>query len=238
MDDVTTLRADVIVAGAGIGGLTAAGSAQEAGAKVVLLEKAPTIGGSAAVSGGTVWCAANLDAWLSVQPDAEPALGKALIDNFLEGIDWLREQGVAADRLTDEVPYKFERVVYALRPDARSAMDTLAQRITAGGGAIYTRARLRDLRLDSRGRVSGVLALGPDGFLDVSAPSVVLATGGFQGNPDLRARYLGRWSDRMGSNSLERVLNDTRWGLGDHNLPEVKIAPGGRNLPRAAATRP
>jgi len=75
-------------------GLIAALTVQEAGAQVTVLEKAPKIGGSAAVSGGTVWCAENLEAWLSVQPGGDPTLGKALIDNFFDGIDWLGRQGV------------------------------------------------------------------------------------------------------------------------------------------------
>ena len=46
------LRCDVVVAGSGIGGLTAARTAIDHGASVVVIEKASEIGGSAAVSGG------------------------------------------------------------------------------------------------------------------------------------------------------------------------------------------
>ena len=95
---MAAIEADVVVAGGGMGGLTAACSAQEAGARTVLLEKAPRIGGSAAASGGTIWCATDLAGWLSVQPGGDPALGRALIASFLEGIPWLRRQGVDLDR--------------------------------------------------------------------------------------------------------------------------------------------
>ncbi|MDE2994730.1 MAG: FAD-dependent oxidoreductase, partial [Chloroflexota bacterium] len=91
---MVAIEADVVVAGGGMGGLTAACSAQEAGARTVLLEKAPRIGGSAAASGGTIWCATDLEGWLSVQPGGDPALGRALIASFFEGIHWLRRQGV------------------------------------------------------------------------------------------------------------------------------------------------
>ena len=73
--------ADVIVAGAGIASLTAARAAQEAGAAVILLEKATEIGGSAAAAGGQIWCAHTVDDWQSVQPGGDPALGRALVDS-------------------------------------------------------------------------------------------------------------------------------------------------------------
>jgi succinate dehydrogenase/fumarate reductase flavoprotein subunit len=191
------MKADVVIAGAGIGGLTAARSAQELGARVLVLEKAPASGGSAAMSGGGLWCAADPEAWRSVQPGGDPALGGALIDHFREGVEWLRRQGVGMEVRVEAMPYRFPRVVYTLQPDARAAMETLAARITEGGGTILTRTRLRDLRLDQRGRIQGVLAQGLESLQEIAAPAVVLATGGFQGSAELRARYFGRWSDRM-----------------------------------------
>ncbi|HEY2514399.1 MAG TPA: FAD-dependent oxidoreductase [Polyangiaceae bacterium] len=53
------VEADVVVIGSGAAGLTAALAAHEAGAKVVVLEKAPTVGGATAVSGGVVWVPNN-----------------------------------------------------------------------------------------------------------------------------------------------------------------------------------
>jgi tricarballylate dehydrogenase len=42
------------------------------------------------------------------------------------------------------------------------------------------------------GAVTGVRVLGPKGFEDLSAKAVVLGCGGFESNPEWRARYLGR----------------------------------------------
>ena len=52
-------EADVVVIGSGAAGLTAALAAHEGGAKVIVLEKASTIGGASAVSGGVVWVPNN-----------------------------------------------------------------------------------------------------------------------------------------------------------------------------------
>ena len=99
------LQADVVVAGAGIGGLTAARTALEHGASVLVIEKAPEIGGSAAVSGGAAWTAANVEAWLSVQPGANPAMGQALIDNYLDGVAWYESLGLQIEEHLDPTPY-------------------------------------------------------------------------------------------------------------------------------------
>ena len=205
---MAAIEADVVVAGGGMGGLTAACSAQAAGARTVLLEKAPRIGGSAAASGGTIWCATDLEGWLSVQPGGDPALGRALIASFFEGIPWLRRQGVDLAEQSLDTPYRFRRVIYACQPDAATAMTALAGRFTAGGGTLIVGAGLRDLLLDDQGAVSGVRALGRAGFATVTTRAVVLATGGFQGSPELRARYLGRWADQM-------VLRANAFSTGD-----------------------
>ena len=50
---------DVIVLGAGAGGMTAAAVAASRGLRVLLLEKSSCIGGTTAISGGMVWIPAN-----------------------------------------------------------------------------------------------------------------------------------------------------------------------------------
>jgi tricarballylate dehydrogenase len=64
------------------------------------------------------------------------------------------------------------------------------------------------LLLDRQGAVRGLACRGVDGLLEVSARSVVLASGGFEANPEWRTRYLGPGWD------LARVRG-TRHNTGD-----------------------
>ena len=175
MTDIPTLETDVLVCGAGIAGLTAARTAQEAGARVVVLEKGPETGGSSAVSAGIVWTARDLAGWLSVQPGGDPTLGKALVTTYPEAIEWLRSQHVrlepfqfGASGWNPPFPY----VAFQLEPrddgrsNPRAAMDRLTANVTDAGGRIFTETAIRAFIQDATGRVVGAEAQGPNGRLD------------------------------------------------------------------------
>ncbi|MYD94371.1 MAG: FAD-binding protein [Chloroflexi bacterium] len=218
-DGFDHLQADVVVAGAGIGGLTAARTALEQGASVLVIEKAPDIGGSAAVSGGSAWTAANVDAWLSVQPGGDAAMGQALVDNYLDGVAWYESLGLQVEEQLDPTPYKFARYVHAFRPDSRTFMNDLAASVEAAGGTILTSTGLRSIQLGRDGGVAGVEARGGGRTVHVAAGAVVLATGGFQASPDLRARYFGRWAHHV-------IVRGNAYSTGDGFLAALEAGAG------------
>ena len=59
MNEKWDIEVDLVSVGSGIGGLSAAIVAHDAGAEVVILEKTAHVGGLTAYSGGEIWCGAN-----------------------------------------------------------------------------------------------------------------------------------------------------------------------------------
>jgi succinate dehydrogenase/fumarate reductase flavoprotein subunit len=78
-------------------GLSAAARASESGARVIVIEKAPDIGGSAMYSGGYVWTVPTLKQLQAVD-DGDPDLGRVMVDGFKGAIAWLRRRNVMMSR--------------------------------------------------------------------------------------------------------------------------------------------
>ncbi|HLI29099.1 MAG TPA: FAD-dependent oxidoreductase [Chloroflexota bacterium] len=187
------LHPDVTVVGAGMAGLAAALAAQEHGARVALLEAGPEPGGSAALSAGFVATYPTYDALRAAIPLGDPDQGRVLVDGYEAAIQWLRALGVAVVP-AESNEFRFGRT-HHLEPPA--ALRHLATVFQARGGQLHTRTRAVRLTTDETGRVTGVVARQPAGLVAFASGAVVLASGGFQGNPELTTRYIGRWADRM-----------------------------------------
>lgn len=71
-------------------------------------------------------------------------------------------------------------------------IETLRARALSLGGEIRYETTAVDLIRTQSGTVSGIVAVGPDGVRQqLGAKRVVLASGGFQGNPEMMTRYIG-----------------------------------------------
>ena len=202
-------QADVVVVGGGASGLAAAAAALESGARVIVLEKAPHTGGSAALSAGIVTAASTdiqkasglpadsaglAKLWLEDQkrsvkgapanlPDA--AQVEALVKQSAETVDWLTKkvgmQFSANAAAADGIgAYQLLPISSdASRPAGAEEVEKLEQYVKKLGGIIRTATPAWKILTTNDGRVSGVAAADGKNRFTFHAKSVVLASGGF-----------------------------------------------------------
>jgi tricarballylate dehydrogenase len=206
---------DFIVVGHGAAGLAAAVTYAERAvtakvpARVAILDRGPR----EQRGGATRWTGA----FMRVDPDgrldpnwadymqqvsgglADDAYCRRLEAEAPTTIEFLRSHGVKL--LFDEFPlaHTFDNGVPSVTPPCRpdggglAIVEALSTTLESFDNVdfFYNTEALR-LLSDDRGRVNGVVVRDLDGMQRVlNAPAVVLACGGFQGNPEMLTRYLG-----------------------------------------------
>lgn len=194
---------DLIVVGAGAAGLAAANRAVDLGGRVLLLEKGLAAGGSAALSAGILWTAPNLEVLRRVQPDGDPVLGPLVVEGYEQAVQDVREAGVAvSDEWLDHLEWG-----RACKIDIQGLIATWSAKVDATGGGLLTGVSDVELFLDG-GRVVGV-TFSHDGERKTAfGTATVLATGGFQGDPELKQKFIGNGADDIAVRSNPQSVGD------------------------------
>ena len=122
---------------------------------------------------------------------ADPELLETHVRESYRTVRWLREKGhswvPAVANPTAGFPLMLNGGGYGLQQRNFAYLERQ-------GVPIHYETAATELMVDGRGRVVGVRALDPEGYVVFRAKAVVLACGGFEANPEMRARYLGpRW---------------------------------------------
>ena len=213
-----TSNYDVVVIGAGGAGFSAAITAKNAGANVVLIEKMPAVGGNSLISGAEMNVARN---W--VQPklginDDSPELhaqdtykggdGKGdmkvinvMTHEALDAAKWCRDYlGV---RFEDDNLFFFggHSRKRALIPVGHTGTEFIAKfqaKADELGIPVITNMKAEELIKDKDGRVVGVKATMDGSEYTFNAKGgVVLATGGFGANPEMVKKYNPKIDERF-----------------------------------------
>ena len=189
-----TRHVDVVVVGSGISGSAAAMTAARQGARVALLEKQPTFGGSAALSAGMFWTAPTADAYRARIPLGNHELGARLVGDYEEALAELRASGA---RVAEEPKRNIMTFGIGYSTDIHAILEWCRQEVRLAGGETLTGMTVVELTHDG-GSVTGVMARDADGrVIRFDAPAVVLTTGGFQGARDELTRHIGPNADRL-----------------------------------------
>jgi fumarate reductase flavoprotein subunit len=201
---------DIIVVGAGLAGLVAANRAADLGKSVIVLETSEAEKNQCAsrLSGGvfhvgyrSVWAPLDeLTANIAAVTGGfvKPALAHALAGNASRAIDWLRGAGAELTKIEPDwgwrdcvlAPLGFHDQPHLVWENlgADVHMQRLATRLQ-GRAEIRRGEQAQGLVIED-GACRGVIAAGPSGTRRLRAGAVVLADGGFQGNPDMLRRYV------------------------------------------------
>ena len=122
---------------------------------------------------------------------ADPAIIEAFANGVPSSMEWLQSFGV---QVVEEYPPMPTRAAPRMAPvgGGLAIVNKLAHGAESLGVHFNYKTTARSLKQNNRGSIVGVHAWSPDqGLIDFSGNAVVLASGGFQGNPELMTRYLG-----------------------------------------------
>lgn len=203
-------EADVVIVGCGGCGAPAALSAAEAGASVICIEAAASIGGSAVLCAGTIVAAGTRyqkEAGVEDGPelylkDVESFIGKDAIeragkdwDLFVmqtnEGaatIDWLADHGVEFNAPVEYPGHSADRL-HVLAPNSGAWAPVVQAELDRLGVDVMLKSHADALIMDG-GRVAGVAVSSGSRTMNVKATKgVLVAAGGFDANPEFKLKY-------------------------------------------------
>ena len=145
----------------------------------------------------------------------DPELSEILLGRSYDTVRWMAAQGVvleaavslSAVKVDGKVRWSPGAILRAQHEGvglSRMWFDIAARR----GVEIRYETGAVALLQDRRGRITGVGVRDREGYQELSARAVVLGCGGFESNPEWRARYLGRPWDHA-------KVRGTRYNTGD-----------------------
>jgi fumarate reductase flavoprotein subunit len=205
---------DVLIIGGGGAGLAAAIEARSTGADTILVEKNPELGGTTAWSIGSFTATGtpqqqkagiedSTDAHFAdmpkfAGPDADrdnPELRRLFVDNANDTLRWLMSLGVEFFGPMPEPPHTKPRMHNVL-PNSRAYIRLLGAHAKKIDIDIRCGFRATRFLLDGD-RVTGVAGEDPGGPVEISAKTVVLASGDYAANADLKAKYISEAVSRV-----------------------------------------
>lgn len=199
---------DVVVIGGGGAGMSAAIEAAEAGASVVILEKAGSLGGNTLVAGGYNGAGTTVQAGLDNPDNPEvlfedtmkggdykgnPELVKVFADNAGEAVEWTIDHlGVEMreDFIMQMDIASYPRTHITTAQENSGLVGPMIEKLNELKVEVKTLTPAEEILRDEAGKVVAVKAKKGDQEIKFNANmGVVLATGGFGGNFEMVEKY-------------------------------------------------
>lgn len=204
---------EVAIIGGGGAGLAAAVSAHQNGAKVLLVEKMPNVGGNTIISGSAFnavdpkrQSAQGIEdsvekhfqqTYEGGDKKGDPELVRVLVENAYPTIEWLESLGMKfTDKVFTVLGALWPRSHKPVEPLGTGYVNTFMNYINEHKDdiTVLTEVEAKELLVDAEGAVTGFLAEGKNGKITVNAKNgVIIATGGFGSNVEMRDQYNTIW---------------------------------------------
>lgn len=207
-DIVETIDVDIVIAGAGQAGMLAALTAAESGAKTIVLQKGSTV---QTTGRGAAFCNTQMhkDAGAYFDPatymsqlqmeacgKSDPRIMRTWFEQSGETCDYINNLVKDIDDAGFVLSQGKEKMtvswVNAVKYHRQQTMIETLLPIAEGFGAEFRyKTAVQQLEYDDRSnRVTGVIALGPDGYIKVNASKgVILATGDISHDEEMVEKY-------------------------------------------------
>ena len=243
--EVTT---DILVIGAGNGGITAAVKAAESGKKVILIEKRPAAGGVSALNHGGL-AATGTRYQREVMKETKDSPELAYKDIFTVGKN--RNDPTLVKMVTERVGGVVDWLIYDMKipygpaatqyPDhsanrqlgvtGRSVnyLNLMREKFLGMGGKLMLQTRAQELIRDDAGKVVGVRATDKDGnTVELTSKAVILASGGYGAVKSMLPKEMSNYVFYgLDSETGDGYKMATDIGAGTINLDLVKMYPQG-----------
>ncbi len=204
MASAQAIETDMVVVGAGASGLSAAVAAAEGGAKVVVLEKMPAVGGTTNFAEGVFAVESSLQRKKNINYSRDEAfkylmeythwranarLARAFIDKSADTIDWLEKQGVTFKEPAANYPGGL-MTWHIVDGRGKALAQALYDSAKEKGVTVMLRTAGKKLIQDETGRITGIIAEGTGGKkVQINTKAVVIGTGGYINNKEMLDKY-------------------------------------------------
>ncbi len=212
-------RYDLIIVGAGCGGLVCAVRAAEIGLKALLIEKMPNSAGNTIYAAGfMLGVSTKMQREAGVSGDTpdkffedmmtvskgmgDRRLTRYFVEHCDETLEWLA--GYCGIQFKAGMKFIFPMLTRAhlvtgpKQPGGAQLVTVLREKAESLGVEMRFKTKVVSLHQNEEGMIDGVRVRGPEGYEDIrSRAGVVLATGGFSANQAMVIQYAGPAAGKM-----------------------------------------
>jgi tricarballylate dehydrogenase len=146
---------------------------------------------------------------------ADPALSEMLVNNSQEVVTWMARHGIEWElhmshvaKVKGKYVWRSGTIPVSSRGGGHGLQEMHFKHVESRAIEVLYGTRALELSQDPSGAVDGALVATPGGKQKIRSKAVILACGGFESNPEMRARYLGQNWDLV-------KVRGTRYNTGD-----------------------